>query len=127
MFPVIASDSDASSETAVDCKVDVEVDSPAEVEISRPDNRGRACGGEFGEFCAEVCTKEDGIARNAADISYTHDSSQRDARAYKVMDKRNGTWQVPPNAGATPTLPRIPDRGRTLKLGDAPEPGGTLQ
>lgn len=49
------------------------------------------------------------------------------AQANKVVEARDDTWQAPPSAGATPTLPGLPDREGTLKLGDASGPGGTLE
>ena len=48
-------------------------DSPAEVDILRPDS-GERFGGEVGEFCAQACTTEDGVTGSAADIGYTRDS-----------------------------------------------------
>ena len=60
------------------------VDSPAEVEISRPDNRGRVCG-DFGEFCTEACAANDSVAGRADQIGYTRESSQKNAQDNKVV------------------------------------------
>ena len=80
------------------------VDSPPDVEILRPDSEGEACGGEFGEFCAQVGTTEDGVTGRAADIGYTSGSSPRHAQVKKVVGKKDETWQAPPRVGAMPTL-----------------------
>ena len=90
-FLVIAFYTDGSIENAVDAvrefSVDVlTVDSPPDVEVLRPDSGGRACGGEFGGFCAQVCTTEDGVPGSAAEISYTRDSWPRLAQAVKVVE-----------------------------------------
>ena len=75
-FSLIAPDGDGSSENAVDAvkefSADVlAVDSPPDVEILRPDSGEGGCGGEVGEFCAQVCTTEDGVTGSAADMAYT--------------------------------------------------------
>ena len=101
------------------------VGSPPGVEILSPDSGGRVCAGEFGEFCAQVCTTDDDVAGNAADIGYTRDSSLRHAQVNKVMETRDEAWQAPPHRRAMPTLPGLPDPGGTLKLEHSPEPGGT--
>ena len=98
------------------------VDSPPDVEILRPDSGGRACDGDFGEFCAQVCATEDGVTESAADIGYARDPSPRHAQANKVVERRGETWQAPPRLGAMPMLPGLPDPGG-LTLENALEPG----
>ena len=129
---VMAPDADGSSKNAVDVvrqfSADVlAVGPPPGVEILGPDSRGTVCGGEFGEFCAQICTKDHGVAGSAVDIGYTRDSSPRHAQVNKVVEKRDGAGQLPPRIRAMPTRPGVPDPGGTLKLEHSPEPGGTSE
>ena len=68
---------------------------------------------------------DDGVAGSTAHIGYTRDSSPRHAQVNKVVEKTDKAWQASPRIGAVPTLPGVPDPGRTLKLEHSPEPGGT--
>ena len=97
---MIVSDSDASSENAVDAVLDfsadvLAVDSPTEVDIARSDNGGRVCGGSLRTSAQTFFKAEDGVAGSAADIGYTRGSSQRHSQANGVVEQRNETWQLP--------------------------------
>lgn len=100
---VITPDSDVSSETAVDAVRELSadalaVDSPSEFESTRPDNWGTVCGGEFGEFGAQIYTTGDGVAGSAVDIGYIRVSSQRHVQANKV---ENGDAESAADIGYT--------------------------
>lgn len=108
---------------------------------------GTVYGGESEVSTHRFAPRRMCVVGSAADIGYTHDSSQRHAQANivedgvagsdadtcytqhhtqanTVVEKSNEAWRAPPIVGATLTFPRVPDPGGTAKREDAPEPGG---
>lgn len=93
---MVTPDSDASNETAVYAARGLSadalaVDPPPEFESTRPNNGGTVCGGEFGEFGAQIYTTGDGVAGSAVDVGYTRDSSQRHVQANNVENSAAGS------------------------------------
>ena len=89
--PVIAPDGDGSNESEGDNGREFSIGVPAVdpspgVESLRPGSEGRASGGEFGKFCAQVCTTEGGVTGRASGFCYARDSSPRHAQADKVVE-----------------------------------------
>ena len=80
----------------------------------------------MGKFCARICTTEESVSGGVADIGYTRDSPPRHAQTINLWENRDARREAPPPVGVMPTLPRLSDPGRKLKIIDARELGLTL-